>query len=73
MQDNNNIRVESVNEEQARPSVDEVVNETVPEAEEAPRIPAGKTARPRRTCRRGRLKVRKGCGPLELSGGFLTV
>ena len=37
------------------------------EAEEAPRIPAGKTARPRRTCRRGRLKVRKGCGPLELS------
>ena len=39
MQDNNNIRVESVNEEQARPSVDEVVNETVPEAEEAPRKP----------------------------------
>ena len=39
MQDNNSFHQESVNEEKARPSVEEVVNETVPEAEEAPRKP----------------------------------
>ena len=39
MQDNNSFHQESVNEEKTRPSVEEVVNETVPEAEEAPRKP----------------------------------
>ena len=40
MQDNNNSQYEaSSNEEKARPSVEEVVNETVPEAENAPQKP----------------------------------
>src|SRR5699024_4697950 len=33
-------------------------------------FPTQKSPRPRRTCRRGRLKARKGFGPLALSGGF---
>ena len=40
MQDNNNSQYEaSSNEEKARPSVEEVVNDTVPEAENAPQKP----------------------------------
>ena len=40
MQDNNNSQYEaSSNEEKTRPSVEEVVNETVPEAESAPQKP----------------------------------
>ena len=40
MQDNNNSQYEaSSNEEKTRPSVEEVVNETVPEAENAPQKP----------------------------------
>ena len=40
MQDNNNSQYKaSSNEEKTRPSVEEVVNETVPEAENAPRKP----------------------------------